>query len=66
MRFIQILEDKFGIKSKKEFVEMQKGDVVRTWADTSNLKEWIEYSPNTSIEVGVNNFARWYKDYYGF
>ena len=31
-----------------------------------NLKEWIEYSPNTSIEVGVNSFARWYKDYYGF
>ena len=64
MRFIQILEDTFGIKSKKEFVEMQKGDVVKTWADTSNLKEWIEYSPKISLEEGIRIFCNWYLKYY--
>ena len=66
MQFIKILENSLGIKSKKEFVDMQQGDVVETWADTSSLKEWIGYCPNTSIEVGVDNLTRWYKDYYGF
>ena len=45
---------------------MQQGDVVQTWANTSSLREWIGYSPNTSIEDGVDKFTRWYKDYYGF
>ena len=66
MHFIEILENSLGITSKKEFVNMQQGDVVETWADTSSLKEWIGYSPNTSIEVGIDNLTRWYKDYYGF
>ena len=24
------------------------------------------YSPKISIENGINNFAKWYKNYYGY
>ena len=64
MRFIEILENKLGLDSEKEFLKMQKGDVVETWAKVDSLKKWIDYSPNTPIEQGVENFLKWYKEYY--
>ena len=43
---------------------MQKGDVFETFADTKKLKKWIDYSPQTDIEAGLDKFVAWYKDYY--
>ena len=43
---------------------IQPGDIKNTFADTSRLKEWINYSPETSIEMGVRIFIEWYKNYY--
>ena len=43
---------------------MQKGDVSETFASTEKLKEWVNYSPSTSIEIGVEKFVNWYKDFY--
>ena len=34
---------------------LQLGDVVATEADTQTLEEWIQYSPKTSIEIGLKN-----------
>ena len=64
MDFINILERNLGIVAKKEFTDMQKGDVVETFADTSALKKWIDYSPKTNIEDGIEKFVRWYRDFY--
>ena len=63
--FIELLEKNLGKKSIKNFKPMQAGDVEDTFADTSKLKDWVGFRPRTSIEIGVNNFVRWYKDYYG-
>ena len=43
---------------------MQPGDVVATAADTQALKSWINYEPSTPIEVGVERFVNWYRDFY--
>ena len=43
---------------------MQLGDVESTYADTSKLKDWINYSPKTSVKEGVSNFVDWFKNYY--
>ena len=43
---------------------MQPGDVVATAADTDALERWVGFRPSTSIETGVENFARWYRGYY--
>ncbi len=64
--FIDILEDKLGKKAIKEFVEMQPGDVMSTYADTKRLFNWVGYKPTTSIEYGTHLFASWYKKYYKF
>ena len=43
---------------------MQKGDVRKTAADISKLKEIVGFSPTTNIEDGVKKFLQWYKSYY--
>ena len=43
---------------------MQLGDVPSTFADVAALKKLTGYSPNTSLEEGINNFVEWYREYY--
>ena len=43
---------------------MQMGDVEKTFADISNLKEWIDFEPKTQIEYGIKQFVDWFKVYY--
>ena len=43
---------------------MQPGDVESTSADTSSLEEWTGFKPLTSIQKGVFEFIKWYKEYY--
>ena len=62
--FINLLEENIGIRAIKNYTEMQPGDVIKTCADTEKLNKWINYSPNTSIEKGVELFIKWYKEYY--
>ena len=64
MRFINIIENELQKEAIKVFEPMQKGDVKSTYADTSKLKEWINYKPNTSLEKGIKDFITWYKSYY--
>lgn len=63
-KFISVLEDKIGKKAIKNYMEMQPGDVVRTYADTSDLEKAIGFKPSTSIEEGLEKFATWYKEFY--
>jgi len=58
------LEDKIGKKAIKNYKEMQPGDVVRTYADVSDLERDTGYKPSTPLEEGLENFVAWYKDYY--
>jgi UDP-glucuronate 4-epimerase len=64
MRFINAIEDALGMEAKKEFVEMQPGDVLRTYADVSDLEKDIGFKPSTSIEEGIKKFVEWYIEYY--
>ena len=43
---------------------MQIGDVNKTYSDTSELKKWINYNPNTDVEIGISKLIDWYLDYY--
>jgi len=64
MRFIEILEEKIGKKANIEFLNMQPGDVIRTYADVSDLEKDIHFKPSTSLEEGLGKFVDWYRDYY--
>ena len=64
MKFIQLLEDKIGKKALINFKPLQIGDVKETFADVNKLRDWINFSPDISIEDGINNFVDWYLDFY--
>jgi len=64
MRFIELLEENLGKTAEKNLLPMQPGDVRTTCADTSDLAAATGYRPATPIEVGVERFVSWYREYY--
>ena len=66
MDFIKAIEKKIGKTVKKNFIEIQPGDVPQTYADVSELQNDFNYKPNTSIDYGISKFIDWYIEYYGF
>lgn len=64
MRFINALESALGKEAEKVYMDMQPGDVLRTYADVSDLERDINFKPSTSIEDGLKHFVDWYKEYY--
>ena len=64
MTFIETLEKALGMEAKKEFLPMQPGDVPQTYADVTELMKDFDFKPNTSLEYGLGEFAKWYKEYY--
>ena len=64
MDFITTIEEIIGRKAKKEFLDMQPGDVAATSADTELLENWIGFKPRTSVKEGIKKFIDWYTDFY--
>ena len=64
MDFISTIEEIIGRKAKKEFLDMQPGDVASTSADTELLENWIGFKPRTSVKEGIKKFIDWYTDFY--
>jgi len=62
--FISTLEKEIGMKAIKEYLPLQPGDVVATYADIEDLKNDFGYKPTTNISSGLKKFVRWYKEFY--
>ena len=62
--FINTLEKELKIKIKKNYMPMQKGDVLSTLSDSSLLKKITGYNPKTNYKTGIKKFLKWYLDYY--
>jgi UDP-glucuronate 4-epimerase len=64
MDFIETMERALNKKAIKEFLPMQPGDVLKTFADVNALKNDFGYAPNTSLNKGIGEFVQWFKEYY--
>nr|WP_319554686.1 NAD-dependent epimerase [uncultured Vibrio sp.] len=64
MDFIQGIEHELGIEAKKNFRDMQPGDVYQTYADTEDLYAVTGYKPVISIREGIAEFVSWYREFY--
>ena len=62
--FIKTLEKAIGKEATKNFMDMQDGDVVSTYADTNDLIKDFNYKPDTKLADGIEQFVVWYKDFY--
>jgi UDP-glucuronate 4-epimerase len=66
MKFIAVIEKVLGLKAKKEFLDIQPGDVVATYADIDDLIKDVGFKPQTPIEIGIKRFVIWFKEYYEY
>ncbi len=60
MAYIEALEKALGKTAKKNFMDIQAGDVPATHADVSKLEDYVNFRPKTSVEEGVKRFVDWY------
>jgi len=61
---IETLEKALGKPALRNLLPMQMGDVPATYADVEALTLATGFAPATPIEVGVERFVAWYRDYY--
>ena len=64
LEFVETIEKYLGVKANKIFLDMQPGDVVRTYADIEDLEEKINFKPNITLDEGIKKFVEWYTVYY--
>jgi UDP-glucuronate 4-epimerase len=64
LAFIEVIENTMGKTAVKNFLPMQLGDVPSTYADVDDLIRDVGFKPTTPIERGIENFVRWYQEYY--
>jgi UDP-glucuronate 4-epimerase len=63
--FIAVLEGCLGRTAIKRLVPPQPGDVPATYADIADLARDTGFAPATPLEVGLERFVRWYREFYG-
>jgi UDP-glucuronate 4-epimerase len=62
--FIEIIEKNLGKTARKTYMDLQLGDVVSTYADIDDLIADVGFKPQTPLEVGIERFIAWYREYY--
>ncbi|GEQ37776.1 UDP-glucose 4-epimerase [Tetragenococcus halophilus] len=65
MEFVEAIENKLGKVAKKNYMDLQPGDVPETYANVDDLYRDIDFKPQTTIQDGVDKFIDWYLEYYG-
>ncbi|MDO9318863.1 MAG: NAD-dependent epimerase [Gammaproteobacteria bacterium] len=64
MEFITAIEKALGKEIKKNMLPLQAGDVPATYANVADLVEDLDYKPNTPIQVGIDRFVAWYREFF--
>jgi len=62
--FVSTLEDVIGVEANKNYMEMQPGDVLATFADVDDLSRDVGFAPSTDLKTGLTKFYDWYKGFY--
>lgn len=57
---VNLLEKNLNKEVKKEYLDMQLGDVLNTGADISKAKRELNFEPKVKIEEGISRFAKWF------
>ena len=63
MDMIALIEQSLGKKVEMNLMDIQPGDVKKTFADIEYSRDKLGYEPTTSITEGIPAFIRWYRDY---
>ena len=62
--YLKYIEKNLNRSPSIKKLPLQIGDIIKTHSDIKKLKKFTGYNPKTNINIGVNKFIEWYKDYY--
>lgn len=60
--FISAIEQAAGVKAIKNYLPMQAGDVLQTYADVSRLAQLVGFKPATPLTKGMQHFVDWFRN----
>lgn len=63
MTFIATIEQALGREAQKNFLPMQAGDVLATYADVADLARDTGFEPKTPLAKGIACWTAWFRDY---
>ena len=63
MHFIETIEQALGQTARKNFLPMQAGDVLATYADVDDLRRDLGFQPTTPLSEGIAQWVTWFRDY---
>lgn len=64
MYFIECIEKSTGIAAQKNFLPLQPGDVLATFANVDGLADAVGFKPATTIEDGIDRMVKWHRAFY--
>ena len=62
--YVNELEKALGMVAKKNFINMQNGELLETSSNINLLQSLTGFSPQKTLEEGILEFVYWYKNYY--
>jgi len=63
MSFIETIEKALGKEARKNFLPMQAGDVLSTYADVDDLRNDVGFVPKTPLDQGIARWVDWFREY---
>ena len=63
-RFVELIEQNLGKQAIKELLPMQPGDIPATSVDIAALETTTQFTPQVSIEDGIQRFCEWFSSYH--
>src|ERR1700733_4083314 len=58
------IEHTVGRPAVREFLPIQPGDALETFADCADLESAIGFRPSTALADGIRRFVQWYRDFH--
>lgn len=59
---INLIEEQLNKRAKIEWKDRHPADIYATWADLTEAKQYIGWSPKISIEEGIKKTVQWYRE----
>ena len=60
---IKEIEKNFNLKSKKKYLNIQKGDVKDTLSSNKKIKKILKIKKFTPFKKGISQFVTWFKEF---
>lgn len=59
-KLVELIENKLEKKANIEYLPLQSGDMLETYAKITKAQRLLGYTPKVNIDEGISRFVNWY------